>query len=88
MKCYFGFALASGMFTGDCTIKRSLLTVEQVRAAIARGVISCCNSSHEATVKALQERFGLMVELPEKPPQVTLNVGEKLIVMGVRDCLA
>lgn len=84
MKTYFGFALASSMFSGNCGIRRTVLTLEQVKAAIEAGIESCCNPSHEATVKAMEGRFGLAVAMPEKPPQVTLTSGDRLIVMGVR----
>lgn len=83
-KTYFGFALASSMFSGNCGIRRRILDIETVKAIVASGVESCCNPSHEATVKAMEEKFGLAVAMPEKPPQVTLTSGDKLIVMGVR----
>jgi hypothetical protein len=31
---YFGFAVADGMFPGDCTVSRATLTVEQVKNSL------------------------------------------------------
>ncbi len=81
---FFGFALADSMFAGNCNIERRSLTVEEVAARIARGVISCCNPSHEATIRAMRDRFGLSVSIPQAPPRVELRPGDSVIVMGVR----
>lgn len=84
MKKYFGFAIADGMFEGDCSIRRRKLTVEQVREAVTAGVEPCLNPSHAATIAAMTSRFGISMPIPEKPPQVKLGVGDAVIVMGVR----
>ena len=84
MKTFFGFALADSMFSGDCQIVRRKLTVEQVEVEVANGVIPCCNPSHSATIHAMQSRFGIEVEIPAEPPRVELQVGDAVIVMGVR----
>lgn len=81
---FFGFALADSMFAGDCVIERRTISVEEVREAIARGVESCCNPSHGATIAAMRERFGLDVSIPAAPPRVVLRPGDGVIVMGVR----
>lgn len=81
---YFGFALADSMFSGECTITRRTLTAEAVKELVQRGVVPCLNPSHEATIKAMQTRFGIDVPIPEKPPQVSLGNGDAVIVMGVR----
>lgn len=85
-KIYFRFALADSMFAsvGECAIKRRVLTVEMVAEKVARGVISCCNPSHKATVSVMRVRFGLHVDIPDSPPRVNLARGDSVIVMGVR----
>jgi hypothetical protein len=85
-KTFFGFALADSMFAavGACTITRRMLTVEMVAEKVVRGVISCCNPSHEATVSVMRARFELHVEIPDFPPRVNLERGDSVIVMGVR----
>jgi hypothetical protein len=83
-KTYFGFALADSMFSGDCIIERHVLTAAEVATEIANGVVSCCNPSHEATIHAMRERFGLAVQIPATPPRVELRPGDAIIVMGVR----
>lgn len=85
-KTFFGFALADGMFAtaGACQIVRRPLSVGQVAAKVAEGVVSCCNPSHVSTIDAMRARFGLHVEIPETPPRVALARGDAVIVMGVR----
>ena len=83
-KTYFGFALADGMFSGDCVITRVVMTPDQVKAEIEAGIVSCCNPSHVATIEAAKARFGIAPAIPEKPPQVAVQSGDSVIVMGVR----
>jgi len=83
-KLYFGFALADSMFVGDCTIERRVLLIEEVRELVVQGVESCCNTSHLATIEAMKLRFGIDVPIPELPPRVSLEVGDSVVVMGVR----
>lgn len=81
---FFGFALADSMFSFDCDISRRSLSVEEVLSFISSGVIPCFNPSHEATVFAMNSRFGINLPIPEVPPRVSLNLGDSVIVMGVR----
>lgn len=83
-KVFFGFAIADSMFQGDATIQRRTLTVEQVRELISEGVVPCLNPSHIATIDAMRARYGLEVAIPDRAPQVSLNTGDSVIVMGVR----
>jgi len=83
MKRYFGFALADSMFNTDCIIKRNVLFPEEVKKLISKGIESCCNPSHQATINAMRLRFGIDVPIPEKPPRVRLESGDSIIVMGV-----
>lgn len=83
-KTYFGFALADGMFSGNCTITRRELSVDEAKAVVVQGVESCLNPSHKATIDAMRSRFGIDVAIPETPPRVSLGVGDSVIVMGVR----
>lgn len=83
-KIYFGFALADSMFAGNCNIERRTLSTEEVATAVAQGVVSCCNPSHEATIHAMRTRFGLSVDIPDAPPRVALQPGDAVVVMGVR----
>lgn len=84
MSVYFGFAVADGMFLGDVTVTRKVVTVETVRELVATGVIPALNPSHVSTIDAMRKRFGLMVEVPAKAPFVKLGAGDKLVVMSVR----
>ncbi len=84
MKTYFGFALASGMFVGNCTISRRLMEVAEVKEALAgENLVSCVNKSHIPTIEAAKTRFGLEVPVPETPPTVKTIPGDRVIVMGV-----
>lgn len=81
---YFGFAVADGMFAGDCEITRRVLTLDEAKTIIEHGVTPCLNPSHTATIKAMTACFGIDVAVPETPPKVVLGEGDSLLVMGVR----
>ena len=79
---YFGFAIADSMFPESADIRKDKFDVVAGKALI-ESAISCCNPSHSATIQAANSRFGLNLQIPEKPPQVSLNPGDSIIVMGV-----
>ena len=82
---YFGFALADSMFQGDYTINRRALTADQVRAMAEAGELTpCLNPSHQATISAMRQRYGIDLEIPETPPRVAVAPGDSVVVMGVR----
>ena len=81
---YFGFALADSMFEGECTVKRTPLSIDDVKGILDGSIESCLNPSHGATIQAMNNRFGLHVAIPETPPKVTLRSGDSIVVMGVR----
>ena len=85
MATYFGFAIADSMFGDeDCSIRRKKISLENVKELIDEGVISCVNRSHEATIRAIARKFRIEVEVPEEPPRVSLALGDRIIVVGVR----
>ena len=85
MTKFFGFALADSMFSGDCVISRRVLTPEQVKEMARDGVLTpCLNPSHQATIDAARERFGIEVEIPAEPPRIAVEIGDSVVVMGVR----
>jgi len=79
---YFGFAVADSMFPADCTIKKSAITPEQARELV-RDCKMCLNPSHKATIEAARKRFGIEVEIPEKPARIELGIGDSVLVMGI-----
>jgi len=83
-KIFFGFALADSMFAGDCTIRRTSLSINEVKSIIEQGVESCCNPSHLASIDAMRTRFGIGVPIPEVPPKVVVGAGDSILVMGIR----
>ena len=85
MTRFFGFAIADGMFTVDCDIRRKTLTADEVRALATAGELTpCLNPSHQATIDAMRSRYNIDVTIPEVPPKVSLRVGDSVVVMGVR----
>lgn len=80
---YFSFGIAPSMFPADCLIRKETLTVEQAKEVIAEGVVSALNPSHALTIAVMQTRFGVSVEIPQKAPIVSLQYGDRLVVMGV-----
>lgn len=83
-KIFFGFAIADSMFAGDCTIRRQVLTADEAKVIVKQSVESCLNASHEATIVAMNEKFGIEVAIPQTPPRVSLSKGDSIVVMGVR----
>jgi hypothetical protein len=83
-KIFFGFALADSMFSRDCIISRKILSPEDAKVLIERGVEPCLNPAHRATIDAMRSRYGIDVTIPVTPPQVTLQTGDAVLVMGVR----
>ena len=81
---FFGFALADSMFSGDVTIRRRSLTAGEAVEMVQQGVVPCLNPSHEATISAMEARFGIIVPIPATPPRVELGAGDSVLVMGVR----
>lgn len=84
MTRFFGFALADSMFVGDCSITRRVIDVNEVKILVERGVESCLNPSHVATIEAMKSRYGIGVWIPAVPPRVALKSGDSVIIMGVR----
>src|SRR5271154_2172161 len=83
-KVYFGFAIADSMFPETCIGQRRPISVEEVKALMEAGYISCCNPQHRATNEAAGVRYGLNIEVPERAPLVSLKAGDRVIVMSVR----
>lgn len=83
MKKYFGFAIADNMTPERCILKKEPLEKAMLKTEI-ESAISCVNVSHQATIDALRNRFGIQVVAPVVPPKVSLDFGDELIVMSVR----
>lgn len=83
MKTYFGFAIADSMFPENCLLRKETFKGIVPKAEI-ESAISCVNVSHQATIEALRNRFGIQVVVPIMPPKVSLDYGDQFIVMSVR----
>jgi len=84
MKVYFGFAISDSMFNGDCIIHRRAVSLDEARGLIAKGIVSCINPSHRATVEAVRHRLGIELPIPETPPKIALESGEAFLLMNMR----
>ena len=83
-KVYFGFAISDSMFNGSVEISRSPLEIDAVKFLVKKGVIPCLNPTHRPTIEIMRTKFGLDVPIPDSAPHVSLGVGDRVIVMGVR----
>jgi hypothetical protein len=83
---YFGFAIADAMFPPFCTVSRRTIAPGEVRDLLlsATGVEMCLNPSHTPTVEVAKKKYDLCLVVPPKAPVVSLNVGDKVIVMSPR----
>ena len=87
MVTYFVFAAADDVFSDDdnrYNILREEISVREVRELMG-GAVPCVNKSHEATIDAMEKRFGIRVRMPEGEPRVLLESGDRLIVAEVRN---
>lgn len=84
-KVYFGLAMSDSMFPSDCLVKREPLTLEALKALLVEGNVEVClNSSHAATITAMEVKYGITVAVPAAPPKVALSKGDKLALFSVR----
>lgn len=83
MTKYFGFAIADSMIPDGAILEKQGLSADEAKAMI-QDAIPCINASHEATIYAMNQRYGINVEIPEKPPSIFLGSGDELVVMSVR----
>lgn len=84
-KTYFGFAFSAAMLpTGTVSIVKIDLPLDEVKAALQKGVLYCLNPSHQATIDAARAKYGLDITVPEKPAQIKLGNKDSIIVMQVR----
>lgn len=85
MTRYFGFAFSAAMLPrGHVTMNKRDVAPAEAVDLIEEGTVSCLNRSHQATIEAAHSRFGLVVEVPEKPPVVALTSGDQILILQVR----
>jgi hypothetical protein len=84
MTTYIGLAIADGMFPSTCTISRRELNADQVKEIIMAGIVTCCNPSHQTTLKALDQKFGIVVPFRIAPVMVSLKSNDSIIVLSAR----
>lgn len=83
-KVYAGFNIADSMFDGDCTIQRKVINAEQFKGFCGPDVIAVFNRAHEATIRALKQRYGLDLEIPTISPRIILRPGDLLLTATLR----
>jgi hypothetical protein len=83
-RTFVGLALSSTMFQEECLVVRMPLNLLRVQRLLMDEVVSCVNPSHQATLDALRERFGIEIPIPETAPKVTLEPGDTLVTLSAR----
>ena len=83
MTEFFGFAIADSMFPPACRVERVPVSVEAA-TKLAPMCVPVLNPSHQATISAMNVRFGIEVVVPASAPQVTLKKGDSVLVMSAR----
>lgn len=84
-KIYFAFAYADSMLDSEqgFLLKRTPASVDEIKGLT--NVESALNPSHEATVNALQQRYGVTnIQVPVKAPIIKLQKFDTLYLMTVR----
>jgi len=81
---YFGFAFSLSMLPeGDALLEKRDITRTEAAALLSEEYASCVNPSHQATIDALESRFGISVAVPEAPPRVALRLMDEILVLQV-----
>ena len=92
-KLYFGFGISDAMFVNDISLTRKAIDdpgmvnhlLNNPNHVWCEEMVPCLNPSHKATIDAMVAKFGIEgVVIPEIAPRVTLEPGDKLIVMSPR----
>ncbi len=83
-KTFLGLAFSASMLpSGKVEMVKEDLAIEEVKRAISAGVEVCLNPSHQSTIDALRVKYRIEVEIPETPPQISLNPGDSIIILQV-----
>ena len=81
MTTFLSLAVSATMFPEEGDIHMQSLSPVGVRQAIEAGVSSALNPSHASTIEVIQRKFGLELPIPEKAPKVSLQSGDRLIII-------
>lgn len=86
-KIFMGLAMSDTMFQENAVLTRRPISREEIVNLLTSGhIIGTFNPSHKASIDALGKRFNIDVSglIPETPPRVVLNPGDRLIVLSIR----
>ena len=89
MSNYFGFSISDSMFGEDLVLTRTTITAGEAAVLVDAwkkegNLVPCINPSHQATIAAAKERFGISVEIPQVAPRAEVEAGDKILVMQVK----
>lgn len=80
---YIGLAFSLSMLSQfPVNLNVQEITPEEVKSFLQEAE-SCCNPSHQATLIALKEKYGLEISVPPTPPRVLLKVTDEIVVLQV-----
>lgn len=85
LMTYIGLAFSAQMLGGlsEADIHYKKVDADYVKSVMTGTYTSCCNPFHKASLSALKKRHGIDVPVDEKPPKVSLQKGDTLIVMQI-----
>jgi hypothetical protein len=80
---YAGLAISGTMFSDECVIRKNTHEFNsEVEQAIA-SAIPCFNAGHKETIKAIRDRYGLQLSIPETPPTIFLKEGDTIWIIQI-----
>ena len=77
--------MSDSMFGNGANLTKTSVTAEETKTLLeGNQVVSAVNAGHLPTLEAARSRYGLVFEVPEKAPNVSLVAGDNLLIMSVR----
>lgn len=88
-KIYFGFAISDSMFNGELILQRTEVNANYAKSQLEEAeengnLVIACNPSHGSTLNVLKSKHDITIDIPATPPSISLNKGDRLILMSVR----
>lgn len=75
--------MSERMFRGNCIIRRTVISPEEVRDIVSTGIVPFINSWNNYIIEALKIKYGINVAVPVTQPVVVLEHGDSLITVSV-----
>ncbi len=87
MTTYIAFAFSLNMISSEKAVifkqRHDFEPGSNLVKMQLEGAVSAANPRHASTVAEIKRRFDIDIEVPEKPPSISLDIGDVLWVIQV-----